>query len=141
MAQHVEPLRAFAHLTADRPASPDRERGGSFGDGADSCDSAHEGQGGGAPASALDGYGSERPARESYRLRLVEMRRGLSQSLMNLITFGWEEHGESQAALRSFDTHEDAGSRSLSKFPSPFQAKPAPCTRAGRPTPCPSLPP
>ena len=49
------------------------------------------------------------PKGESLALRLAEMLHGLSQRLMNLVTFGREAHGESQAALRFFCTHEDVG--------------------------------
>ena len=71
---------------------------------------AYEGQGGddGVPASAFGGYGSERPEGESLGLRLREMRHGLSQRLMNLITFGWEARGEPPATLLFFDTRKDA---------------------------------
>ena len=56
---------------------------------ADDGESAREVQGGddGVPASAFGGYGSERPEGESLGLRLRETRHGLSQRLMNLITF------------------------------------------------------
>ena len=42
-------------------------------------------------------------------LRLAEMRHPLSRSLANLITFGWETHGEPQAALRFWGTRKDVG--------------------------------
>ena len=65
-------------------------------------ESAREVQGGddGVLASAFGGYGSEGPEGESFGLRLAEVRHGLSDGLMNLITFGWEAHGEPPAALR-----------------------------------------
>ena len=68
----------------------------------DGGESAREVQGGddGVPASALGGYGSERPEGESFGLRLRELRHGLSQGLANLVTFGWEARGEHPAALR-----------------------------------------
>ena len=95
---------------------------------ADGGESAREVQGGddGVPASALGGYGSERPQGESFGLRLGELRHGLSQGLVNLATFGWEERGEPPATLRFLLPTKMPESRSLSKSASPFEGKPTP---------------
>ena len=54
-------------------------------------------------------------------------RHGLSQRLMNLVTFGWEERGEPPAALLLFDTHKDAGKPRAFQVPKPVSAQTCPC--------------
>ena len=92
-------------------------------------ESAYEGQGGddGVLASAFGGYGSERPQGKSLGLRLRELRHGLSQGLMNLVTFGWEAHGEPLAALRFFAAHKDAGKPRAFQVPQPVSGQTYPC--------------
>ena len=55
------------------------------------------------------------------------MLHGLSQSPVDLVTFGWEAHGEPLAALRFFATTKMLENHALSKSPIPFQGKPTPC--------------
>ena len=95
----------------------------------DGGESAREVQGGddGVLASALGGYGSERPQGESLGLRLRELRHGLSQGLANLATFGWKARGEPPAALRFFGTHKDAGKPRAFQVRKPVSGQTYPC--------------
>ena len=67
------------------------------------------------------------PKDETLGLRFAEMRRSLSQDVVNLATFGWEAHGESPAALRFFAIHKDAGKPCAFQVSMPVSAQTYPC--------------
>ena len=100
----------------------------------DGGESAREAQGGddGVPASALGGYGSERPDVESSGMRLAEMRHPLSRRAVNLATFGWEARSEPPATLRFLYSSKMPEKPRAFQVPKPVSGQTRPKAHKGR---------